>query len=359
MASSIAWAQDVRLSADIAREDIDVRRDSAEYSVGVDAQFFFKNDEYFAPAAEGYTLPGYRVRPSVQIYIGRFTLTAGVDALRFGGMSRFHKAYPYFAGTWHVTDSVRLRIGDLQGPAVHDLPEILDDPEHQLAGPPETGAMFAFAGRNTKGHVWLNWRQFIFMGDTIPEKFTAGIKVDFLRNSERLRVKLRMMFNHIGGQISNFDEPMQSLANVSVEPEVRLTRSVTAGVMMAGFHTMVGKVARPFEDGFAVQPKIKTEVGIVSAEASWLRTRNFYAPHGNPLLMSVSNYDPAVYEKDRSLVIVHADINKAFPSVRFNLRGSAYYDTFASRLDYAYFLGLCFSPRWYGRLPRMTDRDRR
>ncbi len=338
-------AQDTWLFENVVRDDHDTEDSFLGLNAKLDGQFFFKNNEYFAPAAEGYTLVGYTLRPVVIWHMNeRISLHGGLHALRYGGENSTKKIYPFFATTWHINDSLNLRIGNLLGPASHGLPEALSDPEENYVSAPEFGAQLSFDIRNFRGHAWLNWRQFIHMGDTIPEKFTAGVHTNF--HSGKFYLPFGLLFNHIGGQISDYSEPMQSLLNAHLSPSIFLFGyKFKACLHMMGFHTMAGKKVRPFERGWVLQPELSLRHEIFKLDVSWFRSHNFYAPQGNPLLMSVSNYKADVYERNRSLIIGKANLNVPIGEfTRFNLCLGAYYDTFATRFDYSYGFAMVVSP---------------
>ena len=72
---------------------------------------------------------------------------------------------------------------------------------------------------------------------------------------------------------------------------------------------------------------------------------DFYAPHGNPLFSSVSNFDPAYYAGKRDLVAFGASFVKALGGIgRFAFDAKGYLDARASRLDYSYGFTFVLTP---------------
>ena len=322
----------------------------------VDAQFFFVNNEYFTPYIEGYTLVGYSLRPTLRWHLcPNLALIGGLDLLQYGGLDRVSRVSPYFAADWQVTPAINLRMGNLLGPASHNLHEAVLECESQLIERPELGLQFSYdANRVFAGHGWVNWRRFIFLGDTVPENFSAGISA-LLRPRSRFRIPFSIVFEHIGGQISNYPDKMQSLANLSVSPSfdilARLSdspsffRSLSLSVHALLFHTMAGASVRPFADGGAFSPELALECRFLRASINWFRAHNFFSPHGNHLYMSLSNYDASVYSPNRSIFTLGASLFKQIgPSARFSLSAKAFYDNFDSRFDYSYAMTLILSP---------------
>ena len=108
-------------------------------SAAIDAVFFFKNNEYFAPAAEGYTLVGYQLRPTLTWGRDHLAVTGGLQALRYGGMDKMSYVRPFAAVRWRPLWWLALQMGCLPGPASHFIHEVVQDPESQLTEKPELG----------------------------------------------------------------------------------------------------------------------------------------------------------------------------------------------------------------------------
>lgn len=333
--------------------------DDAPHGLGasVDAAFFFKNNEYFAPQVEGYTLVGYALRPTVEWRLASgLTLTAGLQALRYGGTSRARYVRPHFAAMWRATPWLSLQMGSLPGAASHPFHEAVQDPEEQLTDHPETGIQVWLSRPALRGSLWLNWRQFIFRGDTIPERFTAGASMLFAPRGggqASFEMPFGLIFNHIGGQISDYPDTMQSTANLAVSPSLVLAggdgfvRGVTFSLHLLAFHAMAGGEVRPFSDGYALSPEVRLSAKFLRAQLAWFHARDFYAPQGNPLFSSVSNYDAAYYGRRRDLVVFGASFVKPLGSVgRFALDFKGYLDAPDGRFDYSYGLTMVMTPGW-------------
>lgn len=326
-------------------------------SADFDAVFFFKNNEYFAPAAEGYTLVGYQLRPTLTWGWGDLAVTGGFQALQYGGMDKKSYVRPFAAVRWQPLPWLALQMGCLPGPASHLIHEVVQDPESQLTEKPELGLQVSLRRPRLSAEAWVNWRKFIFIGDTVPERFTAGIKALFHPESERaaaFSLPASLVFEHIGGQISDYDEPMQSLANVTLSPTLtlmpdsgRFVRSVSFALNAFAFHTMAGSEVRPFDDGWALCPEVALMAKHLEASVGYFHGHDFFAMRGNPLFWSVSNYDASFYEADRDLVTFGASFVTPVSSWgRFSLDLRGYHDVSDSRFDYSYGLTMVLTPRF-------------
>lgn len=325
----------------------------------VDAVFFFKNNEYFAPEVEGYTLPGYLLRPTLTWGGQRLAVTGGLQALQYGGLDKMHYVRPFFAARWQATDWLAVHMGCLPGPMSHFIHEAVTDPELQLTEKPELGLQVAVRRPHLKVDAWVNWREFIFKGDTIPERFTAGVVADIRPSSKSgasFNLPASLIFEHIGGQISDYEQPMQSLANLTLSPTLTLTpdtgrfvQSVSIAANVFAFHTMAGSDVRPFEDGYAVSPEIRLVAKHLEAAVGYFHGHDFFAMRGNPIFWSISNYDSSFYSSDRDLLCLSASFVARMASWgRFSLDARAYHDLPDGRLDYSYGLTMVITPS-YGR----------
>lgn len=351
----VAVAQSEWLFDDVASAGrYEIADDDRAVEASVDATFFFKNNEYFAPQVEGYTLVGYALRPTVGWrLVPGLTLTGGLQALRYGGTSRARYVRPHFAALWRVAPWLALQMGSLPGAASHPFHEAVQDPEEQITDHPETGIQLWLSRPALRGSLWLNWRQFIFRGDTIPERFTAGASMLFGPQGGRVSFEMPfgLIFNHIGGQISDYPDTMQSTANVAVSPSLVLTAgggfvsAVTFSLHLLAFHAMAGGEVRPFSDGYAFSPEVRLSAECLRAQLAWFHARDFYAPQGNPLFSSVSNYDAAYYGRDRDLLVFGASFVRPLGLVgRFALDFKGYFDVPGARFDYSYGLTMVLTP---------------
>ena len=326
-------------------------------SLAVVNKNFFRNDEYFGDYVEGYTLPGYSIRPTLMYQVApNVSLEAGAELLQYGGEDKYDRVVPYLSAQWQVCKNVRLTMGCIEGASRAGLSEAIYDDEHQLNMLPETGAQVHVRGEKLNFTLWMNWQQFIKRFDTIPERFMAGIALDYEPSNKQsewsLSVPLRLTISHIGGQISDYPERMQSLANGSLALRVgrhfdnTFVRSLTFDMEGLFFYTMSGSDVRPFADGLALYPKVKIDTKIFGATLGYYTAKNFFSLHGNPLFMSLSNYQD-YYQAKRHMVTFEGHINHSIHrDVRFTIGAKGYFDTDASAVEYWYAFALVITPQW-------------
>lgn len=318
-------------------------------------QNFFKNDEYFGDFIEGYTLPGYKLQPSIFYNIAsNVSIEVGAQMLQYGGTNKFDHIFPIVTAQWQINPTFSLTMGMIDGGIHHELPEAILDPETQLDGRPETGIQIKAHTSNFYGELFMNWQQFIKMGDTIPERFMAGLSIFYSnKNSDNqlyIDIPFHLTVSHIGGQISNYDDRMQSLANGSLA--LRFNKNInkfvqnlfieTEGLF---FYTMTGSDVRPFANGGAFYPKIGIISRLFDTTLGYYHAKDFFALHGNPLFMSLSNYKNDVYISRRQMITAEANLNhKISSSARFSIGAKCYFDTNESQLEYYYGFFLVLTP---------------
>lgn len=360
---------------------LDSTRSEGDLLLRISDVNFFYNDEYFSDYIEGYTLVGYRLQPSLVYYLrkpqtdstdGAISLEVGCQMLQFGGTNKYDNVFPVATARWQMNRVWQLVMGTIDGHAYHLLPESMWEIERQLVDKPEVGVQMKFEHQTLSGEVWLNWQQFIKRYDSIPEKFTAGIRVDWQpkTNSDLyFKMPVRLLFSHIGGQISDYNERMQSLTNGMLAVEIGMhrrecssSRNIYFDIESQFYHAMVDKGVRPFSDGFAIHPKICYNAEwndrlSLDANVGFWKAKKYFSLYGNPSYMSLSNYKEDIYSPKRNMLTFDVDLGYMLSDVmRFTVGGKGYFDTDANQFDYAYRIALVLTPQWrIATLPRLLN----
>ncbi len=328
---------------------------------------FFINYEYFGKYIEGYTLPGFTLRPTLLYYVApNVTLEAGVHMLKYTGRDKVHKVSPYLAATWQIDPHLSLRMGNIEGPFGHDLHCSILECERQLSNVPEMGAQFRFDYSKVDGEVWVNWEHFIERGDTVPELIMGGLGVDWTptdpENEWQLTVPFRIFLAHVGGQISDYPDTMQTYGHAQIG--VDLTRHVerkflkSYGVAVQGlfFNTFTGEGVVPPSSGWGIEPRVSVVTSFFDASVAYWHARDFYSLYGEAIYSSVADREPAYYQRDRNMLTAELNINfEPARHVRFSLGGNLYYDTDDQQADYSFGFYLSITPEF--RLLTVKHRD--
>ncbi|TAJ15090.1 hypothetical protein DMA11_02675 [Marinilabiliaceae bacterium JC017] len=319
---------------------------------------FMKNNEYFGEYVEGYTLLGYAIQPSVMYYAGsRLRFKAGLHLLEYSGVNKFTEVIPVISVHAKLTDQLDLIMGALRGDVHHEMLEPLFDGERQYFRPVETGLQFIYNSPRYYMDTWLDWEQFIFNGDEIPEKFTAGVNSRLTLTNPigkwDVSLPFQMVATHLGGQISDYTEEMQSLANIMTG--LRLSRKLGDGFLrkmslatyFMWYQDLTQVSGLPFDLGQAFYPVMDLTYKYGDLMFGYWQARNFIAPKGSPLFQSISMYRPDFYNEYRYMATGKLSYTRTFlKQIKFSLVFEGYYDIPASQFDYAYGVNLVFTPNF-------------
>lgn len=337
---------------------VDTTRNEGDLLLRITDVNFLKNNEYFNHHVEGYTLIGYRIAPSLVYYIrNNVLLEAGADIVQYGGTDKYDHIYPKASVHWQINRTWHMSMGSLNGHMAHQLPESVWEPERQLVDEPEIGLQISANHNIINAEAWLNWQQFIKKNDTIPEKLTVGLRMDVTPTPKdanlHIAIPMSMIISHIGGQISNYPDKMQSLTNGSLALRIgrqwhnHFIQKLYLDLEGQFYHAMVDRNVRPFSDGAALYPKIILESKTLDAHIGLWSAHDYFSLYGNPIFTSLSNYNNSVYTRRRQLLTFGVDFNYALTqNIRFSIGGKGYYDTPMNHMDYSYQAHLVVTPQW-------------
>ncbi len=316
---------------------------------------FFKNNEYFGDQIEGYTLTGYSLQPALTYYPSSYLrLTAGVHLQQYNGTTKYDKVLPVLSAQIRLNQKLTMLMGAIKGHVHHNMPEPLLDPEWQINRPLETGIQFLYTTKRFKADLWLDWNQFIKQNDTIPEKFIAGLNSTFCISKPdaiwNLEIPLQMVASHRGGQISNYDAPMESLVNwgTGLTAEKKLggkLKEIKLSAQLFYFKDLTDKKERPLNTGYAIYPTICLNALWGETMVGYWHGHDFFSPKGNPLFISTSTYLDDFYRENRNLLTLKYNYNLVYKKqIKFNFGVETYYDMNNGQLEYFYGLNLIFTP---------------
>ncbi|MDB4334797.1 hypothetical protein OAA06_00405 [bacterium] len=335
------------------------KNEESSLILGVESNNFFRNNEYFGSLAEGYTLVGQSFQPSLMYYASehvRFQL--GYRLLQFYGTSEFSESSPTFSLHAQINPNLDVIMGALNGHIHHQLPEAILSNEEQYNRPIETGLQLLVHSKSIQADVWMDWEQFIFHGDSIPEKFTAGVSgnIHLLNSSQswKLNIPFGFLATHRGGQISNYEENMQTLANTSIgfgvtkESNHPFFQETSFNFLFLGYEDVNKARGYDFYSGSAIYPTITSTTSLGQIMIGYWKGDNYMSAKGNPLFNSISSIDNKSHFRDRRMIttkIVYCkEINKG---VKFSVNFEGLYDLNLSQFEYTYGVNLTFSPQFF------------
>jgi hypothetical protein len=308
---------------------------------------FVKNNEYSNPVIEGYTLIGYFLNPEFVYFPSeKVTLRLGAHLLQYSGTNKFNLIKPVFSTSYSVSENLVFIMGSLDGSDKHRMfdPHFNKEKLYNLFS--EDGLELLFCKDNLFNDVWINWENFIFKGDNEREIFTAGesfsYESDKIINLFRIRIPFQILFKHYGGQISNYPEHVETYFNLAsgagISFDIGEKEYGEAGLEGLLFYgkTLTANAPSGINKGHGEWFKAFYDYKSAGIEAGVWISHDFYAPDGNFIFSSVSDYRSNVVIHDRKLLTCSAHIkllHKAF--LEFYLGFDGFYDPDLHRFDNA------------------------
>ncbi len=316
---------------------------------------FIKDNEYFNPVIEGYTLLGYFLQPEMVYHPSqKLSLRLGANLLSYSGTNKFTRIKPVFSAIINFSNSAALTLGSLHGSDSHRLSDPIFNKERHYNEYSEDGMQLTLIRDRFFTDTWLNWENFIFRGDNDREVFTAG--ESFLYTSPNFgnlfhfEVPVQVMAKHYGGQISNYPEHVETYLDIAAGARASISLaderygSQGAGYMYFNGRSLTRNAPSGIETGYGHWFTIFYAYRIARIEAGYWRSHDFYAPEGNFIFGSVSDHIEGFVIPDRRILtgsfILNFKPEKIF-SVFFGCDG--YYDIDLQRLDYALALHLRYN----------------
>lgn len=297
------------------------RIDSAscgELRLNFDALCFFRDNEYKGCLSKGYTLPGYRLQPTVSYQpLKNLRVEVGVSMLHYWGANKYPNLnysdiatwkgdqtqtgfhlLPFFNVQLAVSRNFNLILGNIYGGANHRLIEPLYNQENALSADPEMGVQMQWQTKPLDFDVWVNWESFIFDKDTHQEAFTFGLSTRFKANRPERRTHvyfpLQVVMQHRGGEINPDAEQRQvktwmnaaAGVGVTIHTDNSILTRLNAEADVAYYRQMTGALL-PFDNGKGLYLKAEADIWRFCLRGAYWDSSKFISIFGNPLYGSV------------------------------------------------------------------------
>ncbi len=320
----------------------------------VESTGFLKNNEYFSQFAYGYTGIGIYLKPTLDYYFSRkLGLTAGVYMLKYAGLDNLTQVIPTFSIRYKPTETIDVIMGNIYGTANHRLAEPLFRYDLFYQHHIEYGVQFLWNTKHFKTDLWLNWRHFIQLGDTLQEELTVGSSSSvILYDDKTIKVSIPVQFliNHQGGQFAPPPRPSTTtIVNgyLGADLSIQLNENWQLGFSenMALYNGLSfpteGVGSLPAKKGWGNYLKMVIGWKNLHWMAGYWHGDNFIAPLGETQFQSVSEIDPLVYQRNRNLITGKLWYNKTImKGAVIEARFETFYDTDHHQVDYSYGLWL-------------------
>ncbi|WP_027471915.1 hypothetical protein [Saccharicrinis fermentans] len=320
---------------------------------------FVKNNEYFGEYTEGYTLPGYSIQPSLMYYAGnKVRIKIGSHLVKYSGTNNFTEVVPVVSAHVKIGKNWDMVLGSIKGHVHHKLIEPLFSSDWQYFVSTETGAQFYHNTSKLWLDTWVDWEQFIFKGDTIPEIFTAGLSLDYQISDADAALSISIPFQltaaHLGGQISNYTIESFSLINsaagikISKKINTNFVKKIGIAAYFCTYNDLTETKGLPYNNGHAFYPTGTLTYKYGEIMAGYWNSSDFFAPKGSSLFYSISDYKDQYYSQRRQILTTKFTFSRTLMKhVKFGLLAESYYDLDASALEYSYGVNLVFTPNFF------------
>lgn len=339
--SLLVFPQSARAQMDSLVFEEDMRIDSCakgELRINIDNINFFRDNEYEGRITNGYTLPGFWLRPTVSWQpLKNLRVEAGAHMLHYWGANKYpnlnYSDLPEWKGSqmqsgFHVLPFLRAQVdltrrftvvvGSLYGGINHHLAEPLYNEETVLSGDPETGVQLLWHPSWLDFDMWINWESFIFDDDYHQESFTYGLATRFKANAAtaplHVYFPLQALVQHRGGEINTEAEDREVKTWVNAAGGIGLTvntgRQTLSSVsfeILAAYYNQKSGGELPYNDGCGVYATVSARLWRFNLMAGYWWCHNFISIHGNPLFGALSISEDGLRTDNPRLLRIHAD----------------------------------------------------
>lgn len=324
---TLTYAQVDNLNLENNRKIIGVNIGKIQFRLS--SLVYVKNNEYFNEIADGYTLIGYYVNPTVSYRLHKkVQINAGVFVRKEYGYNGLKEIEPTFTVQIKQKDW-RFLFGNIEGNISHRLIEPLMTFELVLTQPLEHGFQVKYQKKDAFFDGWLDWPQTTIAGKTNQERIWAG--VSFYSLAVHIKdIKFQALGQasvfHLGGQNIRSLRPVRTLLNpaagIRVKKNFGKNQSITIDNYYVGYFESSMQGTAYYLNAFWKNTKYQ-------AGFSYWFGSFFNSPFGNDLMQSSSRKfnNESYYENIRNLLIVRLVRDWGISEkVKFSLRIEPYYD---------------------------------
>ena len=331
-----------------------IKIQNQKFGIQFNSLAFFKNNEYFHPLIEGYTLPGFQLQPRLYYSIGEnFDLEAGAHFSQFSGKKGLNSFDPLFRATYSPSESFSILLGWLKGTTSHQLIEPLFQWEKVYTDPLEYGVQFLVNKPNFRFDTWIDWEKYIELNDPFQEELTFGTSNKILifgKNGFEFWIPVQATIKHMGGQVTTVGDPLKTLVNWTTglnliyNQRESLIKRINFDFYYVGFNDFSPQKIQAFKNGYGLYPVLSANISAFQASLGYWYGHHFISSKGEPLFQSVSATNPLAIYPNREVVTFKTSFYKQiFKNVSFAAYFESYLDTKIKQMDYSYGISMSVS----------------
>lgn len=278
------------------------------------SQTFVKNNEFFGPIADGYTLFGYQLNPRIAYQPApNVVLEAGVYFKSDFGQERISQIAPTFTVKFRHKNWNYL-FGTLEGAVSHQLIEPLYNFERLLQHRIENGLQINHQTDRMFFDFWISYPRNTLPGYTRQEQFWGGVSVEPVIGSREtktgwsLSIPVQLTVFHAGGQ--NIISPLPVRTALNVAGSLSVTwQNTTPGFFRAArldtYAVGYSENADKKYKGGGFYPNLTVHLRPVTVLVSYWQGSHYRAEFGGDLYQSYTRRFNRIYqEPNRKLLIV-------------------------------------------------------
>lgn len=271
-------------------------KDSGAVFFSLKSLGYLRNNEFFNEIADGLTLFGFQLQPTVAFFPHKnVRIDAGVYLRQDFGEANFTDVQAVVSLKYHKKN-FDLIFGTLEGAYSHRLIEPLYGFERGLTNRPEYGIQLRYINETTFSDFWINWERALFPGDSSQEEIFGGLSLNHkwvATNTWEVATPLQVIIFHRGGQIDVSDAPLVTQMNYALGLHLArkfnfkwLNRIYTENYF-TGFNDNSGN-PDSFEDGFGVFLNLGADLNRLNFLASYWYGEEFIGIQGGDIYQTVS-----------------------------------------------------------------------
>ncbi len=313
---------------------------------------FFKNNEYFGPIADGYTLFGTQLNPQLGFQLTpEIKIETGIFYRTDFGNNYIQDFRPTFTFQYQKKWFSML-FGNLNGGLNHNLLEPIYNFERAITNRLEQGAQFIVKRNFFELDAWVDWQNMIYNYSNTKEKIWGGLSsklFKYKKNNFSFHIPFQFTAYHEGGQIDTVKSP--SFINISgcvgvhgsyfFDSKILEEINISAYTLHKKNGLYTDSLVPLSGDGFMINAELKAFK--TDFMLSYWNGNHFNTDFGGYLYASrgTTVKYAGTYQNNRQLLILR--VTKSFElakDIYLTLRAEPNYDIGFNRFDYWYGLFL-------------------
>lgn len=323
---------------------------------------FLKNNEYYNPIADGYTMLGVQLNPQLGYQVTKnISVEGGIFLSKDFGNKDFTIIAPSFSFRYRKND-FKMVFGNIDGSLNHQLIEPLYNFERVITNRLESGVQFVVNKKYYDFDLWVDWQNAIYRYSYDKEHIWGGISANILKfknEKAEFRVPLQMTVYHEGGQIDTL-KSVGITKNFNYSPGLFFKYNLNAGFVKS-IYADGRYVIRTnnYNDTIEVKSNgngVMGNIGITTAKSwnlmfSYWYGNNFYNEFGGFLYSSKSKTVAYPYYSQRYRSILFMRLTKIInlsEKVIMTLRAEPHYDFYNEMFEFSFGLYIKYDDKlWF------------